>query len=139
MDVRGLTPILNVSDIEASLVWFERLGWHRRPLPTGERDGEPARFAAVASTETEIFLCQGAQGSRGQRGPRFPGDDTTDGVWMSWWLETPEDVDAAYARAVELALEVSWPPTDEPWGVREFQLRHPDGHTFRISSGLREA
>ena len=25
------------------------------------------------------------------------------------------------------------PPTDEPWGVREMHVRHPDGHVFRIS------
>jgi hypothetical protein len=25
------------------------------------------------------------------------------------------------------------PPTDEPWGVREMHVVHPDGHTFRIS------
>ena len=35
-------------------------------------------------------------------------------------------------------MEVSWPQTDEPWGVREFHLRHPDGQTFRVSSGLDE-
>ena len=29
--------------------------------------------------------------------------------------------------------------TDEPWGVREFHLRHPDGHMFRVSGGLGEA
>jgi hypothetical protein len=28
------------------------------------------------------------------------------------------------------------PPTDEPWGVREMHVRHPDGHVFRISKGL---
>ena len=27
------------------------------------------------------------------------------------------------------------PPTDGPWDVREFKLRHPDGHTFRASAG----
>ena len=27
------------------------------------------------------------------------------------------------------------PPTDEPWGVREMHVRHPDGHVFRISKG----
>ena len=32
-------------------------------------------------------------------------------------------------------LEVTWPPTDEPWGVREMHVRHPDGHTFRIGRG----
>jgi uncharacterized glyoxalase superfamily protein PhnB len=57
---------------------------------------------------------------------------------MSWWLDTPADVDAAHARAVADGLEVTWPPTDEPWGVREFHLRHPDGHVFRVSSGLPE-
>jgi len=29
---------------------------------------------------------------------------------------------------------VSMPPTDEPWGVREFHLRHPDGHIFRVGA-----
>jgi hypothetical protein len=27
VDVLGVTPILNVSDVEASLEWFEKLGW----------------------------------------------------------------------------------------------------------------
>jgi hypothetical protein len=61
---RGVTPILNVSSVEESVAWFERLD-----------------------------------------------------------------------RARELGYEVSMPPTDEPWGVREFHLRHPDGHTFRVGCG----
>ena len=28
----------------------------------------------------------------------------------------------------------TWPPTDEPWGVRELHVRHPDGHVFRSRS-----
>jgi uncharacterized glyoxalase superfamily protein PhnB len=55
-------------------------------------------------------------------------------VWSSWWLRTPGEVDEAHARALELGYEVSWPPTDEPWGVHEFHLRHPDGHTFRVGA-----
>jgi hypothetical protein len=43
---------------------------------------------------------------------------------------------AAHELALQHDLEISWPPTDEPWGVREFHLRHPDGHTFRVSAGL---
>jgi len=33
-------------------------------------------------------------------------------------------------------MMVPFPPTDEPWGVREFHLRHPEGHTFRVSAPL---
>jgi hypothetical protein len=46
------------------------------------------------------------------------------------------ELDALHVAAAERGDEVSMPPTDEPRGVREFRLRHPDGHTFRVSSGL---
>jgi hypothetical protein len=26
--------------------------------------------------------------------------------------------------------------TNEPWGVREMHVRHPDGHVFRIGRAL---
>jgi uncharacterized glyoxalase superfamily protein PhnB len=53
---------------------------------------------------------------------------------MSWFLDGLEDVDRMHTRAVELGLDVSMAPTDEPWGVREFHLRHPDGHTVRVGA-----
>jgi catechol 2,3-dioxygenase-like lactoylglutathione lyase family enzyme len=139
--VEGLTPILNVSDIEASIAWFEKVGW--RALWTwngGLNAPGPAGFAGVCSGErAEIFLCRNCQGSKGERRPQHPDDDEIDGVWMSWWVESPAAVDEAHAIAVEHGLDVTRPPTDEPWGVREFHLRHPDGHTFRIGSGLPES
>ena len=82
-----------------------------------------------------MFLGEGAQGSRGTRKPQHPGDDSTDGVWMTWWVESHAAVDAAHALAVQQDLEISRPPTDEPWGVREMHVRHPDGHVFRFSKG----
>jgi hypothetical protein len=30
VNVRAVTPILNVSDVEASIAWFEPLGWVTR-------------------------------------------------------------------------------------------------------------
>jgi catechol 2,3-dioxygenase-like lactoylglutathione lyase family enzyme len=134
VDVRGVTPILNVASVEASAAWFEALGWRLRF--SHAEDGDAAGFAAMRCGTAEIFLCRDAQGARGGPPPQFPGDEQTGGVWMTWWLETPAQVDEAHALAERLALEVTWPPTDEPWGVREFHLRHPDGHTFRVASGL---
>jgi uncharacterized glyoxalase superfamily protein PhnB len=55
---------------------------------------------------------------------------------MSWFLSSPADVDATYKLALEQGITGTWPPTDEPWGVRECHLRHPDGHTFRVSAAL---
>jgi uncharacterized glyoxalase superfamily protein PhnB len=117
----NLTPILNVSDVPASLDWFEALGWERGfawDEQGGMRSSEPT-FASIQSGEVEIFLCLDGQGARP--------------VWMSWFLPSGDEVDALHARAVELGYEIAREPTDEPWGMREFHLRHPDGHTFRVS------
>jgi catechol 2,3-dioxygenase-like lactoylglutathione lyase family enzyme len=115
--VDGVTPILNVSDLEASLDWFETFGWKR-----GFVWGAPPGFASVVCGSPEgrgeIFLCLDGQGSPG--------------VWMSWFLPSRQELDAAYARARELGYEISREPQDEPWRIREFHVRHPDGHTFRI-------
>jgi len=35
-------------------------------------------------------------------------------------------------------MVVTMPPTDKPWGMREFHLRHPDGHVFRVGAGNSE-
>ena len=51
-------------------------------------------------------------------------------MWVSIWVD---DVDAVHERALAAGLEITHPPTDEPWNVREFHVRHPDGHVFRIS------
>lgn len=131
MDLLNITPILNVSNLLESIAWFEKLGW--RKCWTW---GDPPTFGSVGSGECEIFLCQGAQGSRGGPMPKHVGDDDTGGVWMSWWVKAPADVDAAHALAIQQGLTVTRPPTDESWGVRECHIRHPDGHTFRVSSGI---
>ena len=132
MPVNAVTPILNVSSVSESLAWFEALGWVEGFV--WPQDGDPT-FGGVCSNGAEIFLCRGAQGARGEAAPRFPGDEDTGGVWMSWWVGSPAEVDEMYAIALAGGMSVSSPPRDEPWGVREFHLRHPDGHTFRVSAG----
>ena len=147
MKLTGVTPILNVSDVPASIAWFEKLGWKRGFTwndggmidGAGDRNGAgPAHFGAVCCGECEIFLCKDGQGSRGGPMPRHAGDDDTGGVWMSWWLSSPAEVNEVHALAIKEGVTVTRPPTDEPWGVRESHIRHPDGHTFRISAGICE-
>ena len=41
-------------------------------------------------------------------------------------------------HCLEQGLEVTWPPTNMPWNVREMHVRHPDGHVFRISRQVEE-
>jgi Glyoxalase/Bleomycin resistance protein/Dioxygenase superfamily len=117
MDIRLVTPILNVTSLLDSFVWFGKLGWTKR-----WEYGEPPDFGAVGVGGCEIFLCEGCQGAPG--------------TWMTWWLLTPAEVDAAHARALEHGLTVTLAPSDQPWNVRECHVRHPDGHVFRLSAAL---
>lgn len=132
MLAKGLTPILNVSDMQQSFAWFEKLGWTK-----GWDWGTPPTFGGVCSGHCEIFLCLNAQGGRGKSDQPTTMDDALDkGVWMSIWVD---DVDAIHQQCLARGIEVTKAPTDEPWGVREMHVRHPDGHVFRISRGQDEA
>ena len=135
MNARALNPILNVSDMQQSLAWFEKLGWQKNWAW-----GDPPGFASVGSGECSIFLCLNGQGGRGRNGAEMTFGPTSDeegekGVWMSIWVD---DVDTIHQHCVAQGIEVTWPPTDMPWNVREMHVRHPDGHVFRISQGFEE-
>jgi predicted enzyme related to lactoylglutathione lyase len=43
-----------------------------------------------------------------------------------------DDVNAAYEEAQELGYEIVKPITTEPWGVRRFFVRAPDGNVINI-------
>ena len=133
MTALGLTPILNVSNLADSFAWFAKLGWEK-----SLEWGDPPNFGGVCSGECQIFLCVNAQGGRGRGnnartfGP--DGDEGADrGVWMSLWVA---NVDALHQRCLKHGLDITWPATNMPWGVREMHVRHPDGHVLRISQTL---
>src|SRR6185295_6942220 len=142
MKLTGITPILNVSDVPASIAWFEQLGWQRSftfndggmiACAADRNEHGPAGFAGISCGDFEIFLCRDGQGSRGNP-PTHPGDEQTGGVWMSCWVRTPTEVDEVHALAVLRGVSISWPPTNEPWNCRECRICHPDGHTIRIAA-----
>lgn len=47
-----------------------------------------------------------------------------------------DDADAFLSRAVALGVEIVKPIADEPWGMREFGLRTPDGHRIMIGHAV---
>ena len=135
MNAQALNPILNISNFAESVAWFEKLGWK-----LAWKWGEPPSFGAVCSGKCEIFLCEGGQGGRGKGASKLTfgphGDQVGDkGAWISIWVE---DVNAVHEHCLAQGIEVTWPPTNMPWSVREMHVRHPDGHVFRIGKGLEE-
>jgi catechol 2,3-dioxygenase-like lactoylglutathione lyase family enzyme len=48
------------------------------------------------------------------------------------------DVEAAHEKAVEQGCEIVYPLTDEPWGVRRFFVRDPNGAVINVMTHLRQ-
>lgn len=44
------------------------------------------------------------------------------------------DVDAMYAQALRRGIEIVYPLTDEPWGMRRFFVRDPNGLVVNLAS-----
>lgn len=133
MAVKRVTPILNVSDVLRSLRWFESLGWTRAfawnvggaiPSAADKNEHGPADFAGVCYGEVDVFLSQTGPANRAP------------GTYMSWWLDSPSEVDQLFARAKSLGYPIPRTPFDAPWGVREFHLQDPDGHMMRVGAEL---
>ena len=47
-----------------------------------------------------------------------------------------EDATAMHALAVEQGLDVVYPLTDEPWGVRRFFVKAPGGHVINVAQHI---
>jgi catechol 2,3-dioxygenase-like lactoylglutathione lyase family enzyme len=126
-----VSPILNVSDVPASIAWFASLGW---TLAYGF--GDPATFAAIRFGWGQIFLAQDSEGLRGGS-PVGPGSGEDAGAnWMCWYMSSPAEVDLLQRLAADAGHTIVAPAEDKPWGERELRLAHPDGHVFRISATL---
>ncbi len=49
-----------------------------------------------------------------------------------------DDADTMYAKAIAAGLDIVYPITDEPWGVRRFFVRDPNGTLLNIVSHRNE-
>jgi uncharacterized glyoxalase superfamily protein PhnB len=111
----SLTPILYVRDFREAMNYytekllFERL-WEW---------GDPPSFGAVRLGKVEIFFCLGEQ--------------SHSGTWLSIFMD---DVDDYFERITRLGAEVIQSPKDEPWGLREMQVRDPNRHVIRFGHGI---
>jgi len=82
----------------------------------------------------------------------LPGDHSRgDAVYIRLWqcnaretrqwrgeivIHVGRDIDGLHAAYVKRGVEVTEPPTSQPWGLREFAIREPDGHVLRFCGYL---
>jgi catechol 2,3-dioxygenase-like lactoylglutathione lyase family enzyme len=113
-ELHGLQPVLAVSDLADSVRFYcDVLG-----LELDFLWGEPPHYGRVKhlghGAPIYLHLSQAEPGSAVRPAElRF---------------HVGRDVDGLYAAYAALGADVGEPPTTRPWGLREFELRDPDGH-----------
>ncbi len=110
-------PILTVADLAASTRYYrEKLGFR-----LDWEYGEPPDFASVSRGEAVLFKCQGCQGHPG-----------------AWSMVFTRDVDKLHEELRKRGATIQMAPKDQPWGMREMQVRDPDGNVIRFGSAIRD-
>lgn len=121
---RELSASLTVSDIAASLSWYQNVMGFVVDREYA-RDGK-MMAASLKAGDVAILLTQddGAKGTNRAKGAGF-----------SLQFTTVQGIDELATRIKAAGGVLETEPVDTPWGARVFRLRDPDGFKFVISSG----
>ncbi|MEU5876772.1 VOC family protein [Spirillospora sp. NPDC047279] len=110
MKIRRVVPDLRSADLEAARTFYERLGFAEVM-----NLGWVTTLASPDNPTAQIILVR---------------DDEPE-PQPSVSVEV-DDVDAVYATLKATGAEIVYEIRDEPWGVRRFFTRDPDGHVINV-------
>jgi predicted enzyme related to lactoylglutathione lyase len=114
MEVLSSRVLVHPTDFERSFRFYaENLGLH------------VYREWSSGATRGVVFFLGG--GFLELSGSSRPGTSESVGVWLQ-----VRDVNAVGRELEEAGVEIIEPPTNKPWGLREMQIRDPDGLSIVI-------
>jgi catechol 2,3-dioxygenase-like lactoylglutathione lyase family enzyme len=128
----GLQPVLPVADVARAARWFcEVLGFQLDFIA-----GEPPSYARVRHLPAQP-AAPGWQGAVDGAAPFYIR------LWQCGARPAPpwrgelvvhvgHDIDGLHAAYAARGVTVLEPPVSQPWGLREFAIREPDGHVLRF-------
>jgi predicted enzyme related to lactoylglutathione lyase len=117
-----ITPSLTVDDLQASIGFFESLGFavEERWEENGKLNGVMLRAGAA-----HLGLSQDDWKK---------GRDRKKGVGTRIFIETAQDIDKQAARAKQAGIKLTAEPHDTDYGGRAFEVTEPSGFLLTISS-----
>jgi catechol 2,3-dioxygenase-like lactoylglutathione lyase family enzyme len=120
MSIRRVIPNVLAADLGASREFYaDFLGFD----VAMDEDGF-TMFASPSNRTAQITLAD----------RNNPGQDR--GVSEARVSVEVEDVDALHDEAVRRGLEIVYPLTNEPWGIRRFFVKDPDGTVINVAMHL---
>jgi uncharacterized glyoxalase superfamily protein PhnB len=122
LKAKAITPGLTVDDLQASIRFYEALGFG---IDERWEEGGVLLGVMLKAGEARIGLSQDdwKKGRNRQKG-----------VGMRLFIGTTQDIDALAARAKEAGLTLDAEAHDTPWGTRAFEVTDSSGFKLTVSS-----
>src|SRR6185369_9432400 len=117
-----VSPAFTVNDLNRSLAWYrDVLGFK-----TDERWEQDGKLMGVSLKAGGVTLMIAQDDWK-------KGRDRKKGEGFRLYCATKQNVDALAKKIESRGGKLDSPPTDQPWGTRDFGLTDPDG--FKITIG----
>lgn len=119
MGVVGVIPVMRVTDLDAALRFYvDVLGFAE-----SFRFGEPPAYAGVNAGGHELHInLEREHAGRGE-----------------FYLAVDDGIDELYARVQERGATIDIELKDQPYGMRDFSVRDPDGNFLTLGQTLPES
>lgn len=126
-----ITPHLVVRDGNAAIQFYKRAFGAEELARMPGPDGQSVMHAELRIGNSILFLCSEFP----EMGARSP--QALNGTPVTLHLYV-ENVDRAFARAVEAGATALMPPQDQFWGDRYGKLADPFGHHWSIATHVED-
>ncbi|HEY9079197.1 VOC family protein [Magnetovibrio sp.] len=113
---------LGVKDMAVSRAYYEAMGWVTSPISMDE-----VTFFQAGDQVLGLYLQEALDHDTGLNGAK-PG-----GVTLAVNVQSRDEVDAMYAKALEAGATVLTRPREMPWGGYTGYVADPDGHPWEFS------
>jgi uncharacterized glyoxalase superfamily protein PhnB len=117
---------LGVQDFQASLRFYEALGFVRKFRATGDK----VAFLDAGGVVLALFRWDDLAADAAL--PSEPRPQAFRGTTLAWNCATSADVDAAYARALAAGAKPIRPPGQTDYGGYRGYFADPDGHAWEV-------
>jgi catechol 2,3-dioxygenase-like lactoylglutathione lyase family enzyme len=122
MSIRRAIPVVVTADPQGTRAFYEDFLGFR----VGMEQAGFLMFVSPSEPTTQVIVSWETEGGL-MMDPSVPLVDISMEV---------ENVDAAHADALARGLEIVYPLTDEPWGIRRFFVREPSGTVVNVGTHI---
>jgi uncharacterized glyoxalase superfamily protein PhnB len=123
-ELHGVQPVLQVADMNKALAYYQALGFEVDFIA-----GDPPAHARVSSGDREgptavrlRLVPLATSSARPGRG--------------YYWIHVGRDLDGLFAKFQAAGVEIAAPPTDQPWGLRDFRVFDGDDNLFVYATSV---